>query len=263
MQDSKIAYRRKVIPEGPGAGRAAGQLAFAANSECSVSKLICSRDTEVCRLSSYGSRWKGEFFRQGAGRGLFARAAQKAPLLAPRHPLPPPLSLNEEGVGLGDGFCVERSRTRSEAGAARKSALFHRYLPRFFHQRTGCGVFPSGGGKGAVRAWRAKGPLLLSDPSHPHILWGIRGNFAKNVVFAKFRCVLTPVLATNISAPRHPLPPPLSLHEEGVGLGDGFCAERGGTRSEAGAAWGKQKLKVERHGFPDFLILLSSLNNTD
>ena len=25
-------------------------------------------------------------------------AAQKAPLLAPRHPLPPPVSLNEEGV---------------------------------------------------------------------------------------------------------------------------------------------------------------------
>ena len=42
MQGSKIAYRRKAIPEGQGAGRAAGQLDFAANSECGVSKLIRS-----------------------------------------------------------------------------------------------------------------------------------------------------------------------------------------------------------------------------
>ena len=104
--------------------------------------------------------------------------------------------------------------------------------------KAGRGIFPSGGGKGAVRACRAKGPLLLSDTSHPHILWGIRGNFAKNVVFAKFRCALTAVLATNISAPRHPLPPPVSLD----GVGDVFCAERGGagagkTKTKGGKVW--------------------------
>ena len=78
------------------------------------------------------------------------------------------------------------------------------------------GIFPSGGGKGAVRACRAKGPLLLSHTSHPHILWGIRGTFAKSVVFAKVRCAAAAVLAASIS-PRHPLPPPLSLNGR-VGL---------------------------------------------
>ena len=72
-------------------------------------------------------------------------------------------------------------------------------------------------GRGTVRAWRAKGPLLLSHTSHPHVLWGIRGTFAKSVVFAKVRCAAAAVLAASIS-PRHPLPPPLSLNEEGVGL---------------------------------------------
>ena len=43
LQDSKIAYRRKTIPEGQGAGCAAGQLDFAASSECSASKLKCYR----------------------------------------------------------------------------------------------------------------------------------------------------------------------------------------------------------------------------
>ena len=39
LQDSKIAYRCKAIPEGQDAGRVAGQLDFAANSQCSVSTL--------------------------------------------------------------------------------------------------------------------------------------------------------------------------------------------------------------------------------
>ena len=43
LQDSKIAYHREVLPEGQGAGRAAGQLDFAASSEVRVSKLNCSR----------------------------------------------------------------------------------------------------------------------------------------------------------------------------------------------------------------------------
>ena len=86
----------------------------------------------------------------------------------------------------------------------------------FSRQGAGSGNFPSGGGKGAVRACRAKGPLLLSHTSHPHILWGIRGTFAKSVVFAKVRCAAAAVLAASIS-PRHPLPPPLSLDEDRVG----------------------------------------------
>ena len=91
-------------------------------------------------------------------------------------------------------------------------------LLRVFFVREREGEFSSsGGGKGAVRACRAKGPLLLSHTSHPHILWGIRGTFAKSVVFAKVRCAAAAVLAASIS-PRHPLPPPLSLNEEGVGL---------------------------------------------
>ena len=44
-----------------------------------------------------------------------------------------------------------------------------------------------------------------------------RGNFAKSVVFAKFRCAAAAILAASIS-PRHPLPPPLSLNEDRVGL---------------------------------------------
>ena len=51
LQDSKIAYRREAIPEGQGAGRAAGQLDFAANSECSGSKLKC-----------YKIDWGGVFY---------------------------------------------------------------------------------------------------------------------------------------------------------------------------------------------------------
>ena len=43
MQNSKIEYRRKAVPEGQGAGCAAGQLDFAASSGCGVSKLIRSR----------------------------------------------------------------------------------------------------------------------------------------------------------------------------------------------------------------------------
>ena len=42
-----------------------------------------------------------------------------------------------------------------------------------------------------------------------------QGNFAKNVVFAKFRCAAAAILAACISAPRYPLPPPLSLNAEG------------------------------------------------
>ena len=52
MRDSKIVYRRKAIPEGQGAGRAADQLDFAANFERSVSKLICSRGQPASHLQS-------------------------------------------------------------------------------------------------------------------------------------------------------------------------------------------------------------------
>ena len=43
LQDSKITDHRKAISEEQGAGHAAGQLDFTANSECSASKLVCSR----------------------------------------------------------------------------------------------------------------------------------------------------------------------------------------------------------------------------
>ena len=72
-------------------------------------------------------------------------------------------------------------------------------------------------GRGTVRAWRAKGPLLLSHTSHSHVLWGIRGTFAKSVVFAKFRCAAAAVLAASYSLPD--LPP---LPNTGSG-GGAFC----------------------------------------
>ena len=43
LQDSEIVYLRKAIPEGQGAGRAAGQFTFAVNGAWSVSKLKCFR----------------------------------------------------------------------------------------------------------------------------------------------------------------------------------------------------------------------------
>ena len=85
-----------------------------------------------------------EIFRQGAGRGLFAPAAQKAPLLAPRHPLPPPVSLDEEGVGFEDGaqcpktrgrggvwggFCAERSEDGVKRARLGKTPPRNRHSP--------------------------------------------------------------------------------------------------------------------------------------
>ena len=66
MQDSKIAYRRKAIPEGQGAGRAAGQLDFAANSECSVSKLICSK----VHIGILRVLWRPVHFKRIPGAGI-------------------------------------------------------------------------------------------------------------------------------------------------------------------------------------------------
>ena len=89
------------------------------------------------------------------------------------------------------------------------------------------------GAGGGLLAETAKGPLLLSHTSHPHILWGIRGTFAKSVVFAKVRCAAAAVLAASI-APRHPQPPPLSLDEEGERNGvtaQGVTNEVGGWRA--------------------------------
>ena len=40
----------------------------------------------------------------------------------------------------------------------------------------------------------------LSDTSHPHVLWGIRGNFARNVVLAKFRRAAAACLIGYLSA---------------------------------------------------------------
>ena len=56
------------------------------------------------------------FSVRGLGGGLFARAAQKAPLLVPRHPLPPPLSLNEVGMGWGWDTMAQNTRKRWRLG---------------------------------------------------------------------------------------------------------------------------------------------------
>ena len=109
------------------------------------------------------------FFRQGAG-GRLARTARKALAF---------IGYRSQSHPVGDlrKLCKKRGFRKIPLRGGPHPAT--RMLSH---------VFSSGGGRGTVRACRAKGPLLLSDTSHPHVLWGIRGNFAKNVVFTKFRC---------------------------------------------------------------------------
>ena len=61
----------------------------------------------------------------------------------------------------------------------------------------------------------------LSDTSHPHVLWGIRGNFARNVVLAKFRRAAAAILAARGGFRG------AGVTDEGAWLPTRQCGERG------------------------------------
>ena len=101
------------------------------------------------------------FFRQGAGGGLFARAAQKAPLLAPRHPLPPPLSLNEKRWG-GAVFALKATEQAMKRVGAGKAFMRPSFL--VWGGPAGGEFFVRGRGNHKGR------PLLVPHPPHSFFL---------------------------------------------------------------------------------------------
>ena len=126
--------------------------------------------------------------------------------------------------------------------------------------RTGCchspRFFVRGREGGCSRVPRKRPPAFIGYLSVRTSCADTRGNFAKSVVFAKFRCAAAAILAASIS-PRHPLPPPLSLNEDRVGL-HGIL-----KRPRSRNAWGfKAEIKKARKNGPFYNFIATNSCST-